>query len=54
MPEFLDFGKNTIFILGCYGLSFAVLAGLILHTLKAKSRAKTERAELENTTKMAD
>ncbi len=34
----LDFGKHTVFILASYGLSFAVLAGLVIYTIRRSRR----------------
>lgn len=40
MPELLDFGKNTVFILACYGLSVAIIAILTGVTLRHRAKAK--------------
>lgn len=48
MPEFLDFGKNSAFILICYGISFVVLSFLVLMTLRAKRRARQQLAKIES------
>jgi heme exporter protein CcmD len=48
MPEFLDFGKNSVFIWACYGISFLSLAGLILHALLARKAAKRKLREIKD------
>jgi len=46
MFEALYFGKNTLFILACYGVSVAVLSGLIAMTLRRRIRAIKQVAKI--------
>ncbi|MCF6292653.1 MAG: heme exporter protein CcmD [Robiginitomaculum sp.] len=40
MPELLDFGKNSIFIWTCYGVTIVVLGAMIITSLRKKKLAK--------------
>jgi len=46
MLDVFDFGKNTVFILSCYGLSAGVILALIVVTLHARKLAKQQLAEI--------
>lgn len=47
MPDFLDFGKNTVFILACYGLSVLTVLGLAWFSLRHRAQARSLLREAE-------
>lgn len=47
MPEFLDFGKNTVFVLACYGLSLLTFVTLTWLTLRHRLKARQFLREAE-------
>ncbi|MBL4617495.1 MAG: heme exporter protein CcmD [Robiginitomaculum sp.] len=54
MPELLDFGKNSIFIWTCYGITILVLGSLVITSLRKKKmtkRALTTVLDEQNKTK---
>ncbi len=48
MPDIFDFGKNSSFILICYGVSIAILGTMILMTIRRRIRAARNLAKIEN------
>ncbi|PHR62383.1 MAG: heme exporter protein CcmD [Robiginitomaculum sp.] len=49
MPEFLDFGKNTVFILACYSASLLVISGLVIAIIRRRVEAARKLLQLEKT-----
>ncbi|MFO1140718.1 MAG: heme exporter protein CcmD [Paracoccus sp. (in: a-proteobacteria)] len=44
----IELGKYTGTVLGAYGVSLALLAGIVLQTVRANARARRELEEHEN------
>ena len=44
----IELGKSTGTVLGAYGVSLALLAGIVLQTVRANARARRELEEHEN------
>ncbi len=47
MPEFLDFGKNTVFILACYSASLLIISGLVIAVLRRRTNAAQMLIQLD-------
>ena len=44
----IELGKYTGTVLGAYGVSLALLAGIVLQTVRANARSRRELEEHEN------
>lgn len=52
MPELLDFGKNSVFIWSCYGVTFGVLSAMIITSLHKRKQARKALAEISEKQKL--
>ena len=52
MLELFDFGKNSIFIWTCYGVSIVVLGFFVINTLQKKKLARKALAKASDKQKL--